>query len=572
MRRVNIIHLSDIHFDNSKESNNILEALKEDLEKMKDDIGDFHLLLITGDCVNKGHVELFEIFCDKLNGILKKCTINKRKVAIVLGNHDASKENPLLISFLDGITSKKMTETEALNKLEPRIATLYPEYNEIIKNYARTPDGIGVIEFSVKNDNQTNSKIRVILINSSWSTVINNKYGELVVGDTQLDVLKKNIEELNCKQKKSKQKKCDYTILCMHHPLDWFKYVERSKVERFIKSSEVDFVLHGHIHTAGFDNVNNVDNTSNIFCTGISYHKTGENCSRKDGMRYSIYEINKDTQTVNVYIRSTNDEGNFVEDNRLYKNSKNGFFTMPLENPYNCILPFKSVDSVSKMYTVLNQETVCKILLKEKLLFDLYCNMERSVQSEYILVSGNKVEEEYKEWAAKNCNVGKKEFFKKQFELFCFEFLLNMYVVFFKESESVRLLIRLYDKVEKTHKTFVSTGSIEDADKIKNFLWKTSLIYHSYKKEAALLQSCNYKHYEKGNSNTWKDSLTVTINNICINSKSEMIPILSFSISISDQKYETCLQALALSSIYEKVREIFNLFNDRVFKLVDLYE
>ncbi|WP_166432642.1 metallophosphoesterase family protein [Lacrimispora amygdalina] len=588
MRRVNVIHLSDIHFDNSNKSNEILEELKEDLLKMKEELGGFHLLLITGDCVDKGQVELFKEFCNKLNIIVKSCGLTKKKVLIMLGNHDSSKKNPWLTSFFSSIDNEKMSKEEVLNSIEPTISPLYPDYNENVKKYVNTPDGIGVNEFQFKFDNQTSTKIRVISVNTSWSTAIYNKYGDLIIGDTQIEKLKKSIEELNNKQKIYKQKKCDYTILCMHHPLDWFKYNERKKIEQFIKSSEVDFVLHGHIHTAGFENVNNIDNTSNIFCTGISYQKTGETCSRKDGMRYSIYEINKDTQTVNVYIRSTNDQGKFVEDNRLYKKSKNGFFTMSLENPNNCVLPFKTVDNVSKMYTVLNQETVRKILSKERLLFDLYCNMEQVIQNQYLPLCESetfakeieKYEESWKkkntigcdEFVTKGKETCKKDFYREQFELFCYDLLINLHSVFFKSSKTVRFLIRKYDTEQKVHKAFVSEGYNDKLDNIKNFPWETSLVYHSFKKESALLQSCNYKYYDKGNSDIWINSLTITINNICVQTKSEMIPLLSFNIAISEQKSEACLEALALSSIYEKIRAIFNLFDNQVINIASLYE
>lgn len=90
MQKVNIIHLSDIHYNNTENMNNLIDNLQVDLLKMKQELNEFHLLLITGDCIDKGNVNLFDDFGKKLNKIIKECGISKKKVVISIGNHDAN--------------------------------------------------------------------------------------------------------------------------------------------------------------------------------------------------------------------------------------------------------------------------------------------------------------------------------------------------------------------------------------------------------------------------------------------------------------------------------------------------
>lgn len=571
MRRANIIHLSDIHFDNSENSNKLLDSLKTDLLLMKEELEEYHALIITGDCVDKGQVNLFPEFKKKLDRLIKDCGITKKKVIIALGNHDCDFTDPWLQAMLAEIKSGKSTSEQVIKKIETNITGLYKEYNKFDQHYFTTTDGIGVAEFSI-NCPQGVFRLRIIILNSSWSTSIINEYGNLIVGDTQINQIK---QELN-----QRGKKCDYTFLCLHHPLDWFKFSEREKLEKFIEDVNIDFIFHGHIHTSDVKDISNIDVLKHVFCTGISYAKTGENSSKKSGMRYSIYQINKDTKTMNVYIRSTNEKGVFVDDNILYSNVKNGFFTVPLESPYNCLMPFKSVESPKNSIS-LSREFVEKILKKEELLFQFYCRMEKKIEK--YKLEEKKESTKYKDdWITDKKITSKKmtsvqkaqcnhDFWENYFGLFCYDILINLNALFFDGDENVRFLIRRYDKSTDSHIAYMADGIYsKNVENIKSFKWKRGLIHHSFKKHAALLKSCNIKYYENGNTNIWKNSLTVAIDGITTWSGKETIPLLSLNIAIDSMKNESCLEALALSSIYDKVGAVFQLYNEKVHNINDI--
>lgn len=565
MRKLVIVHLSDIHFNNTEESNILLANLIDDLQLMKREVGKYDLLAITGDCVDRGRVDLFEIFNKKVNGILKACGLKPKNTTIVVpGNHDISHDNV----WLKSLKKEHMDNYEKTNSvIENDFAPLYKEYNEFVDKYSAPKNGIGVKYFTVNG-----LTIRAIFINSSWSTLTNNKYGQLVIGDKQIEEIKNKIT--------SRKKKFDFTIACMHHPLDWFEYKERMKLQDFLYNTlKVDFLLHGHIHEASYDSLFNMDTTTNIFCTGISYTITGEKCSRKDGMRYSIYEIDKDTLTVNVYLRSTNKNGEFVGDNRLYSAvNKEGFFSIPIGNISECIMPIRCAKNDNKHNIFLSRNLVELLLAKEERLFRYYCGMEKVL--EQMLVEKEQTfsnwKKTHKKYSKSQKEAFEKEFYLEQFELYCMHALINLNALFFEKHKDVRFLLRRYDPTSNKHVAILAEGinsTKKDLENTKNFTWGEGMIYSSYKCKAPLLKSKNLDCHVEGNSKDfWKEYLTIAIGGIEIKKARELIPLFALNIATNSFENEACLQALSLSSIYEKLQEVFKLFNYKAYDLVKLFE
>ena len=571
MKRAVIIHLSDIHYDGSESSYTLIQQLQADLEEMRQNFDtEYNAIIITGDCINKGHTELYSEFSERLDDIAKVCGLRKDHVVIVPGNHDSDRDN----KWLKAIKEKYGKDQEKIvNDIKDDISPLYKEYNEFIAKYSKQNNGIGVKDYTC-ND----MKIRVVFLNSSWSTLADCKYGELYIGDEQLEKIKSIID--------NRKQKCDVMIACLHHPLDWFKYDERVKLQDFLYNKlNVNLILHGHIHEASYDSISNMDINSNTFCTGISYHKTGEDCSRKDGMRYSIYEIDYDTHTVNVYLRATNQKGKFISDNRLYsKVNKNGFFTLPLGNINQCIMPIKSVDDSKRNNIFLSKTFVKRLIDKEELLFRFYCGMEENLENSIQKDIDNQFRKYKENWKKQynKKNLSKndrekceKDFYKEQFELYCMFVLNTLNGLFFKNHKHVRFLLRRYNKLTNSHEAIFAEGIYSqraDIEKIKAFKWGEGMICKSYEKKAALLQSRNMAYHEQGNTQgIWKDYLTLAISGIEIRKGNEFIPLLSLNIATDSIENEDCLQALAVSSIYDKIQEVFKLFTVKVYDLISLY-
>lgn len=562
-----MVHLSDIHFSNTEKSLQLLDSLKNDLKAMKSEVGRFDSIIITGDCIDKGKTEYFSLLAEKLKTISKECNVKKNRVFSVPGNHDASRNNEWLSSVID---SKKDDIALQLQTVQQEMSPLFPAYNKFIEQFSNVRDGIGVKDIKIGDIH-----VRIIMLNSSWSTLINNKYGDLRLGDAQLLKIRTAI-------KASKVKKPEITVACLHHPLDWFAYDDRMKLQKLLyEDCDVDILLHGHIHEADFAATSNVDLATRTFCTGISYIKSGEKSSRKDGMRYSIYEVNITTKTINVYLRATNSRGKFIADNTLYsKVAKDGFFVMPFGNPFDCIIPIKSINREGKSNVFLDKTFADLMLEKEELLFNFYCGVTNFLES----LDLNKEKEKYrtdwdKQYDKTLPDKEKEEKFEKDFYQYIFEFYC-MYIVnvlnalFFQKDKQVRYLIRIYDQtlnqhVAKIAERFCST--IDDLKTTKNFKWGEGMIYQSYLSSSALLKSANPDLHINGNSTRWLDYLTITFSKIRIKTPTGDIPLLSFNIAISNKKSEKCLYALAHSSLYDKLQELFLLFDQKVYPLAKLY-
>lgn len=565
MNKAVLVHLSDIHFSGTNESLNLMEKLLDDLNLMKKEIGVYDLLAITGDCVNQGQIELFDDFKQKVNEILKTCGLqHKNRVIIVPGNHDVSQKNNYLINIKNECINDYK---KAYQMAEESCVLLFKEYNEFVDKFGIPQNGYGVKYFTVNG-----LVIRVILLNSSLSTLVHNKYGELIIGDKQLDYIKKQIN--------SRKKKFDITIACMHHPLDWFSYNVRASLQDFLFNTlKVDFLLHGHIHEASYDSIFNMDTSANIFCTGISYTRKGEKCSRKDGMRYSIYEIDKNTRTVNVYLRATNSKGDFVGDNRLYSSvNKHGFFTVPMGNISECLMPLNKSKEEVRNSIFLNREFVELLLHKENTLFKYYCGME--ILLDQLLSKEDEYIKKYKE-ANNRKSLSKQEkkaclkkFYREQFEMYCMFALNNLNALFFENHKDVRFILRRYDPKTDEHVAVLGEGifsKTEDIKKIKKFKWGEGMIYYSYKNKAALLKSQNLSCHQEGNTHDfWKEYLTLAVDGIEVKKSREFIPLFAINIATNTFENEKCLQALAMSSIYDKVQEVFKLFDCKC-KLLTLY-
>lgn len=102
----NILHITDLHLD---DPNSINEKLRDGfyvdyiltlVEKIKNEIGEIHLILCTGDIINKAKVSNFEQAEKIFNFLLEQLGLDNGKLCFCPGNHDIV-VNDKLISLDD---------------------------------------------------------------------------------------------------------------------------------------------------------------------------------------------------------------------------------------------------------------------------------------------------------------------------------------------------------------------------------------------------------------------------------------------------------------------------------------
>ncbi len=577
MRSVVLVHLSDIHYTDKDENNILFDNLVSDLKtKVSKWTNRFGGIVITGDVVNKGQVLEFKKFEKKLDELRKEIKVSEDNTLVVAGNHDYDRNGKKLRKIKAILSAKEKSKDEkaaADNGAKKRKASnetadsiefndyleCFGEYNTFVSE--NTAGNAPVIYKTIQD-----VTIRFVCINSSWSTMIGKEYEQLLIDEEQIKQIKTIVNN-------NRQRRCDLTIVLMHHPLDWFEFESRKRLKDLFRSLKADIFLHGHVHESYAQEQLDIDEALVSLCTGVSYHKAGENCSRKDGMRYSVYEINLDTKTINVFGRSTGNDGWFTFDNRLYKNTEGSeFFTLPFGGILECTFPLYSASKADseRNKVFLTRDFFDNFRKNEKKL----SHLQKTVES---LCNLKFCEKEYAQWAL-DANGGKstdtptaseattkEKYVERVFRMF-FETIADGIKSLFQDFTKVRVMLRRYNPETKKHECLYAIGiksGDEEQKQIKNFEWPRGMVSKSFSERRALLWSTNKRFSEKGNHpNRWKEYLTITIPSILFKDN-KSIPYYSLNIATNSFCNEKDFICLSLSSLYDKIDDFFSLYDDK---------
>ncbi len=568
MKRLRIIHLSDIHYSNSEDNKKLMNSLSIDLANMKNEVDSYQLLLITGDVIDKGQVDSYTVFEKYLGELENASGIASERVFIVPGNHDYYRNTKnrglekILADYKGLCKEDRVAQSTVFHKDSVAFLTDFSAF--LSRNSYSAIDDVAVMDID-------GAKVCLMSIDSSWSTVYGNKYGELVIDDEQIKTFKQKYEEVV-------KTEVDVCIALMHHPLDWFEYASRSKLMHLFEDLRVDILLHGHVHESFVQEVMDVDSSLISLCTGIAYIKSGESCSRKDGMRYSIYDLNFDTKIINVYVRSTNGKMAFVGDNRLYnKAGQEGFFTVPFGKIDDCSYP---------LFSASDKAIRTNKLLLTKEFFSSFIEIESTlsiVQGQIMLNSKDWfTKTDYDRWlnllersrsfddsgedtlSEENDDNLKVKYVDSKSKLLC-ESLANSLKALFSDFSTVRVMFRKYDSELKAHTCFHAVGvkaSPNDQKGIKSFEWPKGMIGKSFEKKQALLWSMNKEFAEDGNHpKRFREYLTMTISTVMGKGNNKNIPLYSLNIATTSANNELDFLSLSLSSIYTIMNTVFADFS-----------
>lgn len=112
----------------------------------------------------------------------------------------------------------------------------------------------------------------------------------------------------------------DLTIVIGHHPLGALSGKEEDRIFSEMisfESLDANVYLCGHTHDRTVNNWVNNRHSINTFVTGIGWPESS-NASHVGNHTYSMYIFNMNANFIDVYVRSTNDDGTFFPDFRIY--------------------------------------------------------------------------------------------------------------------------------------------------------------------------------------------------------------------------------------------------------------
>jgi len=360
--QLNILWLSDIHYDENYSDKQYHSELKKYLDSFKLYLKnldvEYDYILLSGDIAQNGDENDYNLFyIDILKDILE--LFPNAKLLVIPGNHDVSRNG---VSFINEFIENKESRDTFLKKHRDDFYKIFaPFSNQFINNSSISMDSSITYKEHLLYGYVLDKKNKtiIILLNSSWYSVgdiflthyINNDFhntreAKLVIHDIKkitseygfqtlgLDVLAEIdgiIEILNNYP--------EYlTITTMHHPINWFIHkdqITRDEYKFHQIKKFTDLLLTGHEHISvehPFEYINNgkiLHIKAGCFMDFSKENKelNGINPFKINNNWFSTLEINTKKRTVRQdkhYYDTVNNEWVEYENKNISKlNKKN---------------------------------------------------------------------------------------------------------------------------------------------------------------------------------------------------------------------------------------------------------
>lgn len=338
MNDLTILHLSDLHISWDARTTaiptlhrNLLNDIKAQEEFLSSPI----IVVVTGDIINQGDYSqstknaVLEFFT-KLHKILGE---KAKHIIIVPGNHEKEKID-VQSAFSKLYYGQSAPMEDAFEELLDLNNQYYKNYidlanaiykifeadEEIDRTYGvkticvspSTPSG-----YSDEGSTPPAGKANVcfICLNSTLACSKGKDYRHLRLGERQINKI--------CKEHKEKVQSLPtapvLTFVVSHHPLSWLVGEEENTVQDLILSPtnwNANIFLCGHVHQRDAIGMRNNHHSLTTLTTGFGWPDSGK--PQTERHTYSYYVFNLDYNSIDIYVRSTSDGGNFMPDFTFY--------------------------------------------------------------------------------------------------------------------------------------------------------------------------------------------------------------------------------------------------------------
>lgn len=286
--RLKILHLSDLHFSNKTE----MQVEKFDtLVKTIDNHKPFDYIFITGDIIDCGKTEFYEIALRYLNQLFDSLKINKDNIFIVPGNHDndlntSKQEECELRNSLKNATYDKIQEIEDKNK-----KILY----KIQKRQDKFINFLNKLEVKSKFPNFYIQEDKcVICINSSIFSDKHDYRNQIYFISSQFDETIKKISDIDNKK----------IFILTHHPIDYYEENTKDDILNFARQHNA-FIFSGHSHIQAYEKQFRNNQVAHQFWCG--------NFQDDKNASFNIVEIDYELEAFRLSVGKYCDNNWFVE-------------------------------------------------------------------------------------------------------------------------------------------------------------------------------------------------------------------------------------------------------------------
>lgn len=337
MNELTILHLSDLHFawDGATSEYPMLHRnMLLDIEEQSKFYTYPVVVVVTGDLVNKGCYSksvtgAIKAFFTKLRDILKDKFLD---IFLVPGNHDKIR-SPFQEDIASLIRHEPVPMVDAYETLLDKNRSAFSEYKRIateIYNIFNVCDkhtsttastyGVNVLQIDTK-EKKGHKSFCFISLNTALDSIGEEDYRTLRLGNKQIQTLTESIHK-NAKAIYGS----DLTIILAHHPVNWLTGEEENVIQnKMLSPSEWNANLYicGHVHQRDAISWHNAHHSLTTLMTGFGWPDAGG--AHSEVHLYSTYVLNLDLNSMDIYVRSTNDGGTFIPDFRFYgKTMKRG--------------------------------------------------------------------------------------------------------------------------------------------------------------------------------------------------------------------------------------------------------
>lgn len=343
MRDLTILHLSDLHisWNGNKTQYPVLhQNMVSDIKKQSEYFENNVIVVVTGDIVQKGEYTeqtigaVISFFQDLRLAILgesrdsgenEEDSIKSQKfvdIFIVPGNHDKKRTN-LQENIADLIAGKSTPLPGIYDDLLHENCLSFSDYSQLVAQIYNVFDvkdrHINTIAHTyganmVEIDYGREGKLRYLFIslNTALNCVGDSDQRNLRLGQKQIDKIQQEINNMPIPY-------ADLTFVLAHHPPQWLVGSEEDSLQNRMLSPaywKSSLYLCGHVHQRDAISWHNTHHSLTTLMTGFGWPDSGN--VHSDIHLYSVYVINLDFNSVDIYVRSTNDGGVFVPDFRFY--------------------------------------------------------------------------------------------------------------------------------------------------------------------------------------------------------------------------------------------------------------
>lgn len=298
---INILHLSDFHFDGGPKDNekgliikNIIKDLKKYLLKGKK----IHIVIISGDltktATKKQFISTTKLLVEKLEDQTSGLGLDRKHIFAIPGNHDINRDHfdkELFKSLTKKYDEKNLQDFWYSSDLSSKLFSNFKKFDNFqffqekcLKTSPIHPKKL-YINYCLEKDRK---KIGFLGLNTVWVGGDDNEKGRLLLSKFQIiDALRQdfNIDEniLN--------------IAVLHHPIDSLHEDEQEEV-KYLLYNYFNLILYGHRHDTNYTLIEGYGTKTHLIRAGPIY-KTKE---RIRGT-YNLIQINLNKRIGRIIFR-----------------------------------------------------------------------------------------------------------------------------------------------------------------------------------------------------------------------------------------------------------------------------